>query len=149
VSPQILNFSSNLHLVVTQEDCIGFIRPHKLDSLFSVSTFSIFHAGSQSLFIIHYSISSNMHATPLIKGVWPDDHWVMLRLKVTRAGFHVGLLVEMSDSHSRFSTVLACHWRRNERFDSPMSIVRTFCVMITMNNENFAGFSKWHAGGDA
>ena len=48
--------------------------------------------------------------------------------------------------------LLACHWRRNERFDLAMLIVWTFCGVITsqiMNNEKFAGFSKWHAGGDA
>ena len=64
------------------------IRPHKLNSLFSVSTFSIFNAGGRSLFIIHYSFSSNLHATPLIKRVWFDDQLVMLSLKVTRGGFN-------------------------------------------------------------
>ena len=62
------------------------IRPHKLNSLFSVTTFSIFHAGGRSLFIINCSLSSSLHATPLIKRVWFDDQQVMLRLKVKRGG---------------------------------------------------------------
>jgi hypothetical protein len=69
------------------------VRPHKLNSLFSVSTFSIFHAGGRSLFIIHCSVSSNSYATPLIEWVWPDDHRVMLRLKVTRAGVNEPFLL--------------------------------------------------------
>ena len=30
------------------------IRPHKLNSLFIITTFSIFHAGERSLFIVHF-----------------------------------------------------------------------------------------------
>ena len=50
--------------------------------------------GGQSLFIIHYSVSSNLHAMPLIKRVWFDDQQVTLRLKVTRGGFNEVLVSE-------------------------------------------------------
>ena len=42
------------------------IRPHKLNSLFIVTTFSIFHAGEQSLFIIHCPFS--YEPRPSLKG---------------------------------------------------------------------------------
>ena len=51
-----------------------------------------------------------------------------------------------------FFYLLACYWRRNEHFDLAMSIIWTFCIVMMsqiMNNEKFAGFSKWQAGGDA
>jgi hypothetical protein len=76
-SSEDANIEPGIHTVMA-------IRSHKLDSLFIISTFSIFHAGGRSLFIIHCSFSPNLHATPLVKGVWLDDHRVMLRLKVTR-----------------------------------------------------------------
>ena len=46
------------------------IRPYKLNSLFIVTTFSNFHAGERSLFIIHCPFSLSLRATPLTQGVW-------------------------------------------------------------------------------
>ena len=78
----------NIHTSVEPHYVCTCIRPHKLNSLFSVTTFYIFHAGGRSLFIIHCSFSSNLHATPLIKRVRFDDQPVMLRLKVKRGGIN-------------------------------------------------------------
>ena len=41
-------------------------RPHKLNSLFIVTTFSIFHAGERSLFIIHFLY--HFEPRPSLKG---------------------------------------------------------------------------------
>ena len=45
------------------------LRPHKLNSLFIVTTFSIFHAGERSLFIIHCPFFFNhCEPRPSLKG---------------------------------------------------------------------------------
>ena len=62
----LLYYAYKLH--PAQRALIVAIRPHKLNLLFIVTTFSIFHAGERSLFIIHCHFLYHCEPRPSLKG---------------------------------------------------------------------------------
>ena len=147
----ILCFNPSIHNVMwkwiqkTHRCQAGSLCYNKaINSLFIVITFSIFHAGERSLFIIHYPFSFSLRATPLTQGAW---------LPLTgsaKVKGHACLLHSVEDSESKASFLLVIVSLEGKQMlwtccAYNMSNIWRFCAVFMwsiMNNENFAGSSK-------